>query len=123
MNGIKLMANNNQVQLLGFLLEQREALKAEDIFLYLHLNTDGMLFVGFEYKIICISYLEKTPYISSMKKCSARVNIDNLTEDKHKKFMKSYEKYLNEIRNEQTKQKGYVIEMKMKIENLLGANV
>lgn len=117
------MANNNQVQLLGFLLEQREALKAEDIFLYLHLNTDGMLFVGFEYKIICISYLEKTPYISSMKKCSARVNIDNLTEDKHKKFMKSYEKYLNEIRNEQTKQKGYVIEMKMKIENLLGANV
>lgn len=49
-----------------------------------------------------------------------KVDFDNLTENKHKKFMKSYEKCLNEIRDEQASRKGYVMEMKMKIENLLG---
>lgn len=107
-------------ELLEFLLEQREALKSEKIFMYLRLNANGMLFVGFEYKIICTSYWEKAPYESSTKKCSVKVDFDNLTEDKHKKFMKSYEKCLNEIRDEQASRKGYVMEMKIKIDNLLG---
>ena len=107
-------------ELLNFLLEQREALKSEKIFMYLRLNANGMLFVGFEYKIICIRYWEKTPYESSLKKCSVKVDFDNLTEDKHKKFMKSYEKCLNEIRDEQASRKGHIMEIKMKIENLLG---
>lgn len=117
-------------ELLEFLLEQREALKSEKIFMYLRLNANGMLFVGFEYKIICTSYWEKVPYESSLKrcsvkesslkKCSVKVDFDNLTEDKHKKFMKSYEKCLNEIRGEQASRKGHIIEIKMKIENLLG---
>lgn len=107
-------------ELLEFLLEQREALKSENIFMYLRLNANGMLFVGFEYKIICIRYWEKTPYESSLKKCSVKVDFDNLTEDKHKKFMKSYEKCLNEIREEQARRKGHIMEIKLKIENLLG---
>ena len=107
-------------ELLEFLLEQREVLKSEKIFMYLRLNANGMLFVGFEYKIICIGYWEKTPYESSLKRCSVKVNFDNLTEDKHKKFMKSYEKCLNEIRDEQASKKGHIMEIKMKIENLLG---
>ena len=107
-------------ELLKFLLEQREVLKSEKIFMYLRLNANGMLFVGFDYKIICTSYWEKTPYESSLKKCSVKVDFDNLTEDKHKKFMKSYEKCLNKIRDEQASRKGYAMEIKMKIENLLG---
>lgn len=107
-------------QLLTFLLLQREELKKENIFMYLRLNANGMLFVGFEYKIICISYWEKTPYESSTKKCSAKVDFDNLTEDKHNKFMKSYEKCLKEIRDEEASRKGHIIEIKMKIDNLLG---
>ena len=107
-------------ELLEFLLKQREALKSEKIFMYLRLNANGMLFVGFEYKIICTSYWEKTPYESSLKRCSVKVDFDNLTEDKRKKFMKSYEKCLNEIRDEQARRKGHIMEIKMKIENLLG---
>ena len=107
-------------ELLEFLLEQREALKSEKIFMYLRLNANGMLFVGFEYKIICISYWEKKPYESSLKKCSVKVDFDNLTEDKQKKFMKSYEKCLKEIREEQASRKEHIMEIKMKIENLLG---
>lgn len=110
-------------ELLEFLLEQREVLKSEKIFMYLRLNANGMLFVGFEYKIICIGYWEKTPYESSLKRCSVKVDFDNLTEDKHKKFMKSFGKCLNEIRGEQASRKGHVMEIKMKIENLLGTNV
>lgn len=109
-------------ELLEFLLEQREVLKSEKIFMYLRLNANGMLFVGFEYKIICTSYWEKAPYESSLKRCSVKVDFDNLTEDKRKKFMKSYEKCLNEIRDEQANRKGHIIEIKMKIENLLGMN-
>ena len=110
--------------LLEFLLEQREALKSEKIFMYLRLNANGMLFVGFKYNIICIRYWEKAPYESSLKKCSAKVDFDNLTEDKRKKFMKSYEKCLNKIRDEQASRKGYIMEIKMKIDDLLsGTNV
>ena len=104
-------------ELLEFLLEQREALKSEKIFMYLRLNANGMLFVGFEYKIICIGYVDKIPYESSLKRCSVKVDFDNLTEDKHKKFMKSYEKCLNEIRDEQARRKERI--MKMKIDDLL----
>lgn len=107
-------------ELLEFLLEQREALKSEKISMYLRLNANGMLFVGFDYKVICIGYLEKTPYESSLKRCSVKVDFDNLTEDKHKKFMKSYEKCLNEIRDEQARLKERIMKMKKKIENLLG---
>lgn len=107
-------------ELLEFLLEQREALKSEKIFMYIRLNANGMLFVGFEYKIICIGYWEKTPYESSLKKCSVKVDFDNLTEEKRKKFMKSYEKCLKEIRDKQASRKGHIMEIKMKIENLLG---
>lgn len=107
-------------KLLEFLLEQREALKSEKIFMYLRLNASGMLFVGFEYKIICTSYWGEAPCESSLKKCSVKVDFDNLTEDKHKKFIKSYEKCLNEIRDEQASRKGHIMEIKMKIENLLG---
>lgn len=107
-------------ELLEFLLEQREALKSEKISMYLRLNANGMLFVGFEYKIICIGYFEKTPYESSLKRCSVKVDFANLTEDKHKKFMKSYEKCLNEIRDEQARRKERIMKMKKKIENLLG---
>ena len=107
-------------ELLEFLLEQREALKSENIFMYFRLNANGMLFVGFDYKMIHMGYLEKTPYELSLKRCSVKVNFDNLTEDKHKKFMKSYEKCLNEIRDEQARRKGRIMKMKTKIENLLG---
>lgn len=110
-------------ELLEFLLEQRETLKSEKIFMYLRLNANGMLFVGFEYKIICAGYWEKAPYESSLKKCSVKVNFDNLTEDKHKKFMKSYEKCLNEIRDEQASRKEHIIEIKMKIDDLLGGTM
>ena len=106
-------------ELLEFLLEQREALKSEKIFMYLRLNANGMLFVGFEYKIICISYVDKILYESSLKRCSVKVDFDNLTEDKHKKFMKSYEKCLNEIRDEQARRKERIMKMKMKIDDLL----
>lgn len=79
-----------------------------------------MLFVGFEYKIIGIGRLEMVPYKATIKKCSVKVNFEDLSEDKHKKFIKSYEKCLKEIRDEQAKRRGYVMEMKMKIDNLLG---
>lgn len=111
-------------ELLEFLLEQREALKSERIFMYFRLSVKGTLSVGFDYKIIYMRYWDNTPHESSLKRCSVKVDFDNLTEEKRKKFMKSYEKCLNEIRDEQAKHKGHAMELKIKIDNLLdGTNV
>lgn len=88
-------------QLLTFLLCQREELKKEHIVMYLRLNPNGKLFVGFEFAYPHLSYWDRKPMKVTSKKCHLNINFDDITLQKYEKFMKSYERTLEEIRERQ----------------------
>lgn len=88
-------------QLLSFLLTQREELKKEHIVMYLRLNVNGKLFVGFEFAYPHLSYWDRKPMKVTSKKCHLNINFDDITPQKYEKFMKGYERILGEIRERQ----------------------
>ena len=88
-------------QLLSFLLYQREELKKEHIVMYLRLNANGKLFVGFEFAYPHLSYWDRKPRKVTDKICHLNINFDNITPQKYEKFMKGYERTLEEIREKQ----------------------
>lgn len=88
-------------QLLSFLLYQREELKKEHIMIYLRLNANGKLFVGFEFAYPHLSYWDRKPMKVTRKKCHLNIDFDNITPQKYEKFMKGYERILGEIRERQ----------------------
>ena len=92
-------------QLLTFLLCQREELKKEHIVMYLRLNTNGKLFVGFEFAYPHLSYWDRKPMKVTSKKCHLNINFDDITLQKYEKFMKGYERTLEEIREKQRTKK------------------
>lgn len=92
-------------ELLSFLLCQREELKKEDIMMYLRLNVNGKLFVGFEFAYPHLSYWDRKPMKVTSKKCHLNINFDNITRQKYEKFMKGYERTLEEIRERQRTEK------------------
>ena len=92
-------------QLLTFLLCQREELKKEHIKIYLRLNANGKLFVGFEFAYPHLSYWDRKPMKVTSKKCHLNVDFDNITPQKYEKFMKGYERALEEIRERQRTEK------------------
>jgi hypothetical protein len=92
-------------QLLSFLLLQREELKKEHIVMYLRLNTNGKLFVGFEFAYPHLSYWDRKPMKVIDKKCHLNIDFDNITTQKYEKFMKGYERALEEIREKQRTRK------------------
>lgn len=87
-------------QLLTFLLQQREELKKENIYMYLRLMPSGKLFVGFEYYYPYITF-DGEPIKGRDKRCNLNVSFDDLTPKKYEKFMKSYERILGEVRESQ----------------------
>jgi hypothetical protein len=87
-------------QLLTFLLQQREELKKENIFMYLRLMASGKLFVGFEYHYPYITF-DGEPIKGCEKRCNLNVSYDDLTPKKYEKFMKNYERILGEVRESQ----------------------
>ena len=92
-------------QLLTFLLYQREELKKEHIKIYLRLNANGKLFVGFEFAYPHLSYWDRKPMKVTDKKCHLNIDFDNITPQKYEKFMKGYERALEEIREKQRTRK------------------
>ena len=92
-------------QLLSFLICQREELKKEDIKIYLRLNANGKLFVGFEFVFPHLSYWDRKPMKVTSKKCHLNVDFDNITPQKYEKFIKGYERALEEIRERQRTEK------------------
>lgn len=92
-------------QLLTFLINQREELKKEQIKIYLRLNANGKLFVGFEFAYPHLSYWDRKPMKVIDKKCHLNIDFDNITTQKHEKFMKGYERALEEIREKQRTRK------------------
>lgn len=92
-------------QLLTFLLCQREELKKEHIVMYLRLNVNGKLFVGFEFAYPHLSYWDRKPMKVTSKKCHLNINFDDITLQKYEKFMKGYERTLEEIREKQRTKK------------------
>ena len=92
-------------QLLTFLLQQREELKEEQIKIYLRLNANGKLFVGFEFAYPHLSYWDRKPMKVTSKKCHLNIDFDNITAQKYENFMKSYERALEEIRERQRTEK------------------
>ena len=92
-------------QLLAFLLYQREELKKEHIMIYLRLNANGKLFVGFEFAYPHLSYWDRKPMKLTSKKCHLNIDFDNITPQKYEKFMKGYERTLEEIRERQQAEK------------------
>ena len=88
-------------ELLSFLLCQREELKKEHIMMYLRLNVNGKLFVGFEFAYPHLSYWDRRPMKVTSKKCHLNIDFDNITPQNHEKFMKGYERTLEEIREKQ----------------------
>jgi hypothetical protein len=92
-------------QLLTFLLHQREELKKEQIKIYLRLNANGKLFVGFELAYPHLSYWDRKPMKVIDKKCHLNIDFDNITAQKYEKFMKGYERTLEEIREKQRTRK------------------
>lgn len=92
-------------QLLSFLICQREELKKEHIKIYLRLNANGKLFVGFEFEYPHLSYWDRKPMKVTSKKCHLNVDFDNITPQKYEKFMKGYERTLEEIRERQRTEK------------------
>lgn len=92
-------------QLLTFLINQREELKKEHIKIYLRLNANGKLFVGFEFAYPHLSYWDRKPMKVIDKKCHLNIDFDNITAQKHEKFMKGYERALEEIREKQRTRK------------------
>ena len=88
-------------QLLTFLLHQREELKKEHIVMYLRLNANGKLYVGFEFSYPHLSYWDRKPMKVTDKICHLNINFDELTPQKYEKFMKSYERVLDEVREKQ----------------------
>ena len=91
-------------QLLTFLLQQREELKKENIYMYLRLMPSGKLFVGFEYHYPYITF-DGEPIKGRDKRCNLNVSFDDLTPKKYENFMKSYERILDEVRESQKKSK------------------
>lgn len=91
-------------QLLAFLLYQREELKKENIFMYLRLMASGKLYVGFEYYYPYITFDGK-PKKGCEKRCNLNVSFDDLTLQKYEKFMKNYERILDEVRESQKSSK------------------
>jgi hypothetical protein len=92
-------------QLLTFLINQREELKKEHIKIYLRLNANGKLFVGFEFAYPHLSYWDRKPMKVTGKKCHLNIDFDNITPKKYEKFMKGYERTLEEIRERQRTEK------------------
>lgn len=92
-------------ELLTFLLYQREELKKEHIIIYLRLNVNGKLFVGFEFTYPHLSYWDRKPMKVTSKKCHLNIDFDNITPQKYTKFMKGYERALEEIRERQRTEK------------------
>jgi hypothetical protein len=92
-------------QLLTFLLYQREELKKEHIVMYLRLNANGKLFVGFEFAYPHLSYWDRKPMKVTSKKCHLNIDFDNITSQKYEKFIKGYERTLEEIREKQRTEK------------------
>ena len=92
-------------QLLTFLVYQREELKKEHIKIYLRLNANGKLFVGFEFAYPHLSYWDRKPMKVTDKICHLNINFDNITPQKYEKFMKGYERTLEEIREKQRTEK------------------
>lgn len=92
-------------QLLAFLINQREELKKEHIKIYLRLNANGKLFVGFEFAYPHLSYWDRKPMKVIDKKCHLNIDFDNITAQKYEKFMKGYERSLEEIREKQRTRK------------------
>jgi hypothetical protein len=92
-------------QLLTFLINQREELKKEHIKIYLRLNANGKLFVGFEFAYPHLSYWDRKPMKVIDKKCHLNIDFDNITTQKYEKFMKGYERALEEIREKQRTRK------------------
>ena len=92
-------------QLLAFLINQREELKKEHIKIYLRLNANGKLFVGFEFAYPHLSYWDRKPMKVIDKKCHLNIDFDNITAQKYEKFMKGYERTLEEIREKQRTRK------------------
>ena len=88
-------------QLLSFLLYQREELKKEHIMIYLRLNANGKLFVGFEFAYPHLSYWDRKPMKVTRKKCHLNIDFDNITPQKYENFMKGYERILGEVRERQ----------------------
>ena len=88
-------------QLLTFLLHQREELKKEHIVMYLRLNANGKLFVGFEFTYPNFSYWYRKPTKVTDKICHLNINFDEITPQKYEKFMKNYERILGEVREKQ----------------------
>ena len=83
-------------QLLTFLLQQREELKNENIYMYLRLMASGKLFVGFEYYYPYTTFDGK-PKKGCEKRCNLNVFFDDLTPKKYENFMKSYERILGRL--------------------------
>jgi hypothetical protein len=92
-------------QLLTFLVYQREELKKEHIKIYLRLNANGKLFVGFEFAYPHLSYWDRKPMKVTSKKCHLNIDFDNITPQKYEKFIKGYERTLEEIRERQQAEK------------------
>ena len=92
-------------QLLTFLLQQREELKNEHIVMYLRLNSNGKLFVGFEFAYPHLSYWDRKPMKITIKKCHQNIDFDNITPQKYEEFMKGFKRALEEIRERQQAEK------------------
>ena len=105
-------------QLLTFLLQQREELKKENIYMYLRLMASGKLFVGFEYHYPYITF-DGEPIKGRDKRCNLNVSFDDITPKKYENFMKSYERILSEIREHQNSSKEELKSVELKFQAVL----
>ena len=87
--------------------------------MYLRLNTNGKLFVGFEYAYPHLSYWDKTPMKVTDKCCHLNINFDEITPQMYEKFMKGYDKTLAKIREEQRTAKDKFVTMGLDFQGIM----
>lgn len=85
------------VKLFDYLIQLREELKKEKMYLYFRMQPNGRLYVGIEYEYVGLDF-HYNPQIYHGKECSCNVDVDNLTEEKYDKFVKNFDKFLTKIR-------------------------
>ena len=73
--------------------------------MYLRPTANGELFVGFEFAYPHVTYWDRKPRKVTDKICHLNINFDNITPQKYEKFMKGYERTLEEIREKQRTEK------------------
>lgn len=96
-----------KTKLFEHLIQLREELKKEKMYLYFRMQPNGRLYVGIEYEYTVLDF-RGTPQIYHDKECSCNVDVDNLTEEKYTKFIKNFDKFLTKLRDKVTSNKEIV---------------